>query len=271
MQPSFPPPTSFVDIAPVLITAAAGAAAFFGAGTYGLMRASSQMWGPVISRGADDATSSNVALTFDDGPLPGTTDRILDDLRDANVRAAFFVIARHAREHPGLVRRMHAEGHLVGNHTFDHLHTGLFGRYRYWRDEIRRADDLIEQIIGVRPAVFRPPMGYKHWHVMNAAADAGHSVVTWSLRARDVLPATSSLILERLLDPARPGDVMILHDGNDPCLKPSDRAGTRDAVRPLIDGLRQRGLEPVRLDELLRIPAYQTSPPPLVPREALPT
>jgi peptidoglycan/xylan/chitin deacetylase (PgdA/CDA1 family) len=257
------------DIAPVLATAAAGAAVFFTSGAYGLVSPASRMWGPVISRG--DTASQNVALTFDDGPLPGTTERILDDLGKADVRAAFFVIGRHAREHPDLVRRMDAEGHLVGNHTFDHLHTGLFGRYRYWLDEIRRADDLIEQIIGVRPAVFRPPMGYKHWHLMNAAADAGHSVVTWSRRARDVHPVAASVILDRLLAPAQGGDILLLHDGNDPCLKPADRTGTREAVRPLIDGLRRRGLEPERLDELLRVPPYQsprtttTPPPPPIP------
>ena len=253
------------DIAPVAAAALAGAGAFFAAGTYGFVNPASNMWGRVLWRG--DASSRVVALTFDDGPLPGTTDRILDDLRDAGVRAAFFVIARHAREHPDLVRRMHAEGHLVGNHTFDHLHAGLFGRYAYWRDELRRADDAIEQIIGVRPAVFRPPMGFKHWHLMNAAADAGHAVVTWSRRARDVHPVAASVILGRLLKPARPGDVMVLHDGNDPCLKPQERMGTRDAVKPLIDGLRRRGLEPTRVDEILQIPPYQPAQPPTPPPE----
>jgi peptidoglycan/xylan/chitin deacetylase (PgdA/CDA1 family) len=99
-------------------------------------------------------------------------------------------------------------------------------------------------------------MGYKHWHLMNAAADAGHSVVTWSLRARDTKATSADAILSRLVQPARGGDVIVLHDGNDPCLPPSDRAGTRAAVRPLIDALRARGFELVRLDELLGIRAY---------------
>jgi peptidoglycan-N-acetylglucosamine deacetylase len=243
------------DILPVLATGLAGAAAFLSIGAYGTANPASTMWGPVISRGPRDVM--RVAITFDDGPLPGTTDRILDVLAEANVRAAFFVIGRHARQWPDLVRRMHDEGHLVGNHSFDHLHTGLFGRYLYWAEELKRADELIEEIGGRRPAVFRPPMGLKHWHVMNAAADAGHSVVTWSRRARDVRAIESQLIVQRLLKPACGGDVLLMHDGNDPCLKPQDRSGVRDAVRPLIEGLRRRGLEPVRLDDLLGIPAYQ--------------
>jgi peptidoglycan/xylan/chitin deacetylase (PgdA/CDA1 family) len=251
-MPANPAVTDFI---PVLATGAIGAAAFFSAGAYGLVNPASRMWGPVISRGRED--EARVALTFDDGPLPGTTDAILDTLAALDVRAAFFVIGVHVQRWPDLVRRIHDEGHVVGNHTFDHSHMGLFGRDRYWRDEIRRTDDAVERVIGRRPALFRPPMGYKHWHVMNMAADSGHHVVTWSRRARDVKPTKSSGILERLVKPSRGGDILILHDGNDPSLRPYDRAGTRDAIRPLIEGLRRRGLAPARLDELLAIPAYQ--------------
>jgi peptidoglycan/xylan/chitin deacetylase (PgdA/CDA1 family) len=222
---------------------------------YGLIDPASRMWGPVISRGS--ANDARVALTFDDGPLPGTTDVILDTLAVLDARAAFFVIGTHVERWPDLVRRMHDEGHVVGNHTFNHSHMGLFGRDRYWRDEIRRTDDAIERIIGRRPALFRPPMGYKHWHVMNMAAETGHEVVTWTRRAKDVKPTEPSAILERLVAPSRAGDILVLHDGNDPCLKPFDRAGTRDAMRPLVEGLRRRGLAPARLDELIRRPAYQ--------------
>src|SRR5687767_6224642 len=121
---------SAADILPVLATGVAGATAFLLIGSYGAAKPASTMWGPVISRGPSGAP--RVALTFDDGPLPGTTDRILDILGDSNVRAAFFVIGQHVQRWPELVRRIHDEGHLVGNHSFDHLHTGMFGRHRYW-------------------------------------------------------------------------------------------------------------------------------------------
>lgn len=242
------------DIFPVLATGLAGAAAFFSAGAVGLARPASTMWGPVMSRGPVNASA--VALTFDDGPLPGSTDRALDALGELGARATFFVIGRCARQWPQLVRRIHAEGHLVGNHSFDHHLFGLLGRYHYWTGQLRQADDAIAQAVGRRPAMFRPPMGYKHWHVMNAAADAGHRVVTWSRRALDGVAVDAEPILSRLVAPARAGDVMLLHDGNNPHLKPQGRAGTVAAVRPLVEGLRQRGLTPVRLDELLGIPAY---------------
>jgi peptidoglycan/xylan/chitin deacetylase (PgdA/CDA1 family) len=246
---------------PVLATGLAGAAAFFSLGTYGATRPASTMWGPVISRGPGASggapAAGSVALTFDDGPLPGATDRILDALGEAGVSAAFFVIGRCVERWPDLVRRMHAEGHLVANHSYDHHPFGLVGRYHYWLEEIRRADDVIEDVVGVRPAMFRPPMGLKHWHLMNAAADLGHRVVTWSQRAMDSRPMAAESVVGRLVGPARAGDVMLLHDGSNPHLKPQGRAGTVGAVRPLIDGLRRRGLTPVRPDALLGIPAYR--------------
>jgi peptidoglycan/xylan/chitin deacetylase (PgdA/CDA1 family) len=252
--------SSPADILPVVATGLAGAAAFFALGTAGAARPASTMWGPVVSRGSP-ATSS-VALTFDDGPLPGPTDRVLDALGEAGVRAAFFVIGRCARRWPDLVRRMDAEGHLVGNHSFDHHLLGLTGRYRYWADEIRQTDQAIADVIGKRPAMFRPPMGIKHWHLMNAAADAGHAVVTWSRRALDGVAVDPARILARLVAPARAGDVMLLHDGVNPHLKPQDRAGTVAAVRPLISSLKERGLTPTRLDEHLALPAYAQPAPP---------
>jgi peptidoglycan/xylan/chitin deacetylase (PgdA/CDA1 family) len=249
-------PGTAADMLPVLATGVAGAAVFFSTGAYGLVNPRSQMWGPVVWRG--DISRRTVALTFDDGPLPGSTDRILDTLGELGVRAAFFVIGRHVQMWPDLVKRIHDEGHVVGNHTFNHSHWGLFGRDRYWQNELRRTDDAIEQIIGVRPAMFRPPMGFKHWHTTNGAADMGHAVVTWSRRSKDVGPTSAEAILARTVDPARGGDVILLHDGNDPQLKPFDRSGTRDAVKPMIQGLRRRGLEPARLDGLLNLPAYQS-------------
>ena len=263
------------DILPVVATGLAGAAAFFSLGTYGATNPASTMWGPVISRGASPgaAAAASVALTFDDGPLPGATERVLDALGEAGVTAAFFVIGRCAERWPDLVRRMHDEGHLVANHSYDHHPFGLTGRHRYWLRDIGRADEVIEGVIGVRPTMFRPPMGLKHWHLMNAAADLGHHVVTWSRRAMDSRPLASEAIVERLVEPARAGDVMLLHDGNNPHFAPQDRAGTVGAVRPLIDGLRRRGLTPVRLDALLGLEAYRprTTPGPAEHRPATPT
>ena len=223
-------------------------------------------WGPVVSR-ARSSCPPWVALTFDDGPTPGATDRILDTLGELDARATFFVVGQNARRWPDLVERMDAEGHLVANHTWDHARYGLFRRDDYWRQQVRRTDDLVERIIGRRPALFRPPMGAKTWHVMAAARGAGHTVVTWNRRASDATMTDSDRIVRRLTLPSGRGDILQLHDGVEPNAPGRDTRPTETAIKPLVTALRAKGLEPRRLDLMLDVEAYQ-QPSPYVARTA---
>jgi peptidoglycan/xylan/chitin deacetylase (PgdA/CDA1 family) len=245
----------FQDIFTLAWPAATCGAAVTGLLAHATFAPASTFWGPVISR-APDADGAGVALTFDDGPTPGSTDRILDTLGELRVRAAFYVIGRSARRWPGLVERMHAEGHLVGNHTLDHSHFGLFRRDGYWNSQVAEADEAIREIIGVRPATFRPPMGIKTAHVAGAARSAGHKVITWTRRAFDGLGTSAGRIVARLGPRAESGDILMLHDGVDPNTR-RDPAPTVQSIRPLVEQLRARGLEPRPLDEMLGISAYQ--------------
>jgi peptidoglycan/xylan/chitin deacetylase (PgdA/CDA1 family) len=232
---------------------AAGGVAFAGV-AYVSVRPASRAWGPVLTHGSPDGPP-RYALTFDDGPTPGATDRILDTLRDLRVRAAFFVVGVNVQRAPDLLRRVHDEGHLVGNHSYHHSHYGMMRGPHYWRRELRRTDDLIESIIGRRPATFRPPMGVKTPFIHRAARRAGQPVVTWNRRALDGVETTADRILDRLVPATRPGDVLLLHDGIEPNRR-RDPAPSVAAVRPLVERLRARGLEPARLDALLGIPPY---------------
>jgi peptidoglycan/xylan/chitin deacetylase (PgdA/CDA1 family) len=217
---------------------------------------SSRLWGNVISRGTTEGPP-RVALTFDDGPTPGGTDRVLDILLELKVSATFFVIGLNVQRWPDLLRRIDAEGHEIGNHTFDHSHWGVFRHARWWADQIRRTDDTIEKIIGRRPAMFRPPVGHKTPYTMMAARWKGHALVTWNVRSFDGLAsATPQKILDRLLPRCRAGDIVILHDGVEPNRRRAPSV-TVEAVKPLILGLRERGLEPVRVDELTGLAAYR--------------
>ena len=238
--------------APATVCGAVAAGLF----AYGTFAPASSLWGPVVSRAAD-RTRPHVALTFDDGPSPGSTERILDVLKAARVPAAFFVVGRNAEQWPRLVERMDAEGHVVGNHTWDHSHYGIFRRDGYWRAQVDRTDRLIAQIIGKRPAMFRPPMGLKTWHVTRAARRAGQAVVTWNRRGMDGVETNAARIVARLAPPAAAGDVLLLHDGLEPNTRRRDAHATEAAVAPLVARLREKGLEPARLDAVLGIPAYQ--------------
>jgi peptidoglycan/xylan/chitin deacetylase (PgdA/CDA1 family) len=235
------------------VVGGAAAVAALAAGTFA---PASSFWGPVLSRATRDRRTG-VALTFDDGPTPGASDRVLDALAELRVKAAFFVVGRNALRFPGLVARMHEEGHVVGNHTLDHAHFGLFRRWRYWQHQLTETDEIIRNITGRRPALFRPPMGIKTLHIARAAAASGYATVTWSRRAFDGVGTSSDRIVRRLGPASEPGDILLLHDGVEPNAPGRDPGATVAALRPLVETLRSRGLEPRRVDELLGLPAYQ--------------
>jgi peptidoglycan/xylan/chitin deacetylase (PgdA/CDA1 family) len=224
--------------------------------TYVTVAPANNFWGRVICRGP--AGSRRVALTFDDGPTPGTTDAILDALRDAGVAASFFVIGANVRRHPDLLRRAHDEGHLVANHSLSHSHYGVCRRRPYWEREIRATDEAIDAVIGVRPAMYRPPCGVKTWHTFNAIARTGHTMVNWSRRAVDGLPTTPQRMMRRF-EHLADGDILLLHDGVEPNTRYADRSATIACVPMLIERLRRENLTPVRLDELLGVAGYQSA------------
>lgn len=228
---------------------------------YGALCPQSRLLTRVLWRGPRTAPPQRprIALTFDDGPDPLATEAILDTLRALDAPATFFVIGMHAQRHPEVIRRLNREGHLIGNHTFDHSHLGMFRAAGYWRDQIERTSTVIEATIGQRPAMFRPPMGFKQGFIAWAAWRGRCRVITWSRRGRDGWPTTPEKILQRLVPGAQDGDILTLHDGNDPGFA-RDPAATIAVIEPLILALRERGFEIVRLDALLGLPGYQVPP-----------
>lgn len=209
-----------------------------------------------------DPADRRIAFTFDDGPWPGSTDIILDLLGQADVRATFFVIGRYALAHPKLMRRIHADGHLIGNHTFDHHRTGLFRGRRYWADQIERTDQAIAQTTGYTPRFFRPPMGFKSPMLAWAVRRNPHQIIAWSRRARDGVTTTPARIAMALRN-LSPGDIVLLHDGRDPMsLRDLSAGGSTAAALPeVLTRLRLCHLNPVRVDELLMPPQRLRVPP----------
>jgi peptidoglycan-N-acetylglucosamine deacetylase len=245
-------------ITPTVAAVAAGVPLVAAALTYTVVSPRSTFWGPVIHRGDD--SQPRYALTFDDGPTADSTARILDTLGELGAKAAFFVIGRNVESAPDLVRRMYDEGHVVANHSYDHSHFGMMRMGWYWERQFTRTDGLIRDIIGQKPALFRPPMGARQGHVMSAARRHGHTVVTWSRRGFDGVTTTAERIVNRLAPSTRAGEIVVLHDGVEPHLK-RDPTGTVAAVGPLIRRLRDRGLEPARLDELICVNPYAPAAP----------
>lgn len=189
-----------------------------------------------------------VALTFDDGPDPQRTPAVLDLLARQGVRATFFVVGARAEAHPELVRRMVAEGHVVGNHSYTHSWRFPLRSLGRTVEELRRTGEVLHRITGRQPRLFRPPFGVTNPTIARAVRRLGLDPVGWSIRSLDTMGQSPERVAARILRRLHPGAVILLHDR---C------AGSERLVGLLVEGLRSRGLEPVTLPELFDIEAYE--------------
>ncbi|HEY6830770.1 MAG TPA: polysaccharide deacetylase family protein, partial [Gemmatimonadaceae bacterium] len=193
-------------------------------------------------RAADRA----VALTFDDGPNPEAPPVILDALAQRGVKATFFILGRHAERWPELVARVAREGHSIGNHGYYHrkLH---FKSPSYVRDDLQLGTERIESPTGSRPKLFRAPHGFRSPWVTPIAKSLGQRTVGWSLGVWDSDRPGVDVIAERTVAGARPGSILLLHDGDgyDPG---GDRMQTARAVPIIVDRLLEQGFRFSLLD-----------------------
>ncbi len=182
-----------------------------------------------------DATSC--ALTFDDGPHPEYTPRILDLLAQHGQRATFFVIGVHAAAHGALMRRMLAEGHRIGLHS--HRHTRWFNvlpRHRVRADLSACADAIADATGAPPPRLVRPPVGLRSPQVADAFDQLGLICVTWTQRIWDTRKPESERIAEHLLRAAQPGSIILGHDGHEPG-RVGDRSATVAALASALPNL----------------------------------
>lgn len=191
-----------------------------------------------------------VALTFDDGPYLPYTVQLLDLLKECQVQATFFVIGQNAAKHPELIRRMAAEGHQLGNHTWSHTDLLKVDRMAMIR-EVERTSRLLEQLTGSRPAVVRPPHGFRDPLVMEVMADRGLTVIEWSAMARDWTNPGVDVIVRTIVSEVVNGSVILLHDG-DGVQQEASRAQTIEATRQIIRELTSRGYRFVTVKEMLK-------------------
>jgi peptidoglycan/xylan/chitin deacetylase (PgdA/CDA1 family) len=188
-----------------------------------------------------------IALTFDDGPDPARTPQILELLQKYEAKATFFVLGNKVSQYPELTKREAAEGHEISNHTFSHIYyrSGV-DEDKYLRD-ILHAQDMILQVTGHIPRLFRPPGGYYNDAVVDAADRSGLQTILWSWHqdTRDWSGSSAAMIAGKVLDNARNGDIVLFHDHTD------RRAHTIEALGQILPELAKRGFKFVTVSELL--------------------
>lgn len=179
-----------------------------------------------------------VALTFDDGPHPVYTERLLDGLKERNVKATFFLIGKSADKYPDLVKRMADEGHLIGNHTMDHVQLN-HQTYDKALEQIRQSNQIISQITGQTPVYIRPPFG--EWS-KELQEEVDMTAVLWDVDPVDWKVKNTETVVKRILKNARDGDIILLHDVY----------GTSvDAALEIVDQMQAEGYEFVTVDEII--------------------
>jgi cellulose synthase/poly-beta-1,6-N-acetylglucosamine synthase-like glycosyltransferase/peptidoglycan/xylan/chitin deacetylase (PgdA/CDA1 family)/spore germination protein YaaH len=202
-----------------------------------------------------------VALTFDDGPDPTWTPMVLDILKRYNVKATFFLVGSQAEQYPDLVRRIIAEGHLVGNHTYTHANLAELTPEQV-ELELNATQRLIESITGRSTTLFRPPYDAdsRPAHIdelvpLKQVQDLGYLIVLESIDPEDWARPGADVILDRVKELRKVGSLILLHDAG------GDRSQTVKALPQIIDWLQTRGDTIVPLSQLLQIPYEYLMPP----------
>ena len=201
----------------------------------------------------------HIALTFDDGPHPKNTPRLLDMLRERNIKATFFVVGPNAKRYPGIMKRMVAEGHEIGNHTMTHGNLSKMSNAAIKR-ELDGCRDAIIQSCGVNPRLMRAPYGaLKSAQKIYIKETWGYPNIHWSVDPEDWKKPGPSVVANRIISRTRPGGIVLVHDIHAPSIV---------AMPQALDGLLRKGFRFVTTSQLIslgnsRVASEEAEKPPV--------
>lgn len=183
-----------------------------------------------------------IAMTFDDGPDPERTPKLLDMLKERGIKATFYVVGRNAAEYPDILKRMDAEGHEIGNHSWSHPALTKLGANGV-ASQLNQTSDAIERAIGKRPATMRPPYGATNTALNKRINNEfGMKVILWSVDPLDWRYRNSTRVMNQIVQNTRPGGIVLAHDIH---------ATTVAAMPGTFDALLAKGFKFVTVSELL--------------------
>lgn len=189
-----------------------------------------------------ETQEKNVAITFDDGPNSKYTPQVLSILKDYNAKGTFFCIGKNVEKNPELLRKIKAEGHAIGNHTYSHKNSIGFSSTDKWLAEIKETDDSIQRLIKLDSNLFRPPFGVTTPNLANALKLTEHIVIGWDVRSFDTILKNPDSIVRKIKRKIRPGSIILLHDNH---------PNITTILEQLLGSLIELNYKPVTIPELL--------------------
>lgn len=192
-------------------------------------------------------SSDKLVLTFDDGPDPIITPKILQILKENGVKATFFLIGNRAAEYPELVRQIYEEGHEIGNHSYCHSYNLGFFSEKKLRQDLERCSEVLTSLLAKKVLFFRPPFGVTNPRYARVVKQLGLNSVGWSLRSLDTKIKSKDALLMRITSTMQKGDIILLHDTQEVTLE----------ILPLFfEFCTQNGFQFRTLSESTGLPAY---------------
>jgi peptidoglycan-N-acetylglucosamine deacetylase len=212
---------------------------------YGSYHIGSDFYFPVVC--SADTVLREVALSFDDGPAAEHTPGVLRILERHHIEAAFFCIGNRIAGNEDMLKMVHQQGHLIGNHSYAHgILFDLLSARKMSRD-LRQMDDALFATVGLRPRLFRPPYGVTNPNLRKAVRRGGYTAVGWNVRSLDTVIQDKEKLLHRITDALRPGAIVLLHDTSFTTLSILDE---------LIGRIHAEGYAIVRLDKMCKLTPY---------------
>ncbi len=203
-------------------------------------------YGPTLFKG--NTADKVVSLTFDDGPYPVYTEKILRILQDNDIEATFFLVGENIEEHPEIARKVVEAGQIVGIHAYTHKDMLRMNQEEVYQ-QLEQAKTSVKKHLGQDAIYFRPPHGFKDYRVMAATAKAQVQVVTWSAMGQDWKEISAKQVVENVMKDIHPGSIVLLHDGDSPN-NIASRQRTVEALPMLLQALQQEGYRVISLDAM---------------------
>ena len=201
-----------------------------------------------------DETRKVIALSFDDGPNEPYTNQIVEFLDSQNIKGTFFQVARAVQKNPDLTKKMMQSGHIIGNHSLSHKFQNYF-LHPYFRQELEQSQDIFTRVLGVEPTLFRPPWLFRTPLILTTAKQYKLFPISGLFCSNlEVLRVSPSWIARVAVRRARPGRILIFHDGYNG--KGAKRSETVSALKMTVSALQKQGYEFVTVSELFNIRPY---------------